>query len=134
MALYEWKNKLSEMVGQTLIEVTGMKKGSQDIEFRCESGRRFLMQYEQDCCASCDIEDIIGDPADLLNSPLLMAEDASNDDSLIPDTFTGDGHYRNDSETWTFIKLATVKGYVTIRWYGSSNGYYSESPTFSEVS
>lgn len=59
----------------------------------------------------------------------MMAEEATNSEYPPP---TGDG-YSPESYTWTFYRLATDRGYVTIRWYGSSNGYYSETATFKRV-
>ncbi len=82
-----------------------------------------------------EIDDINGDLNDLVGSPILVAEENSSSEHT-PEQLAekekkkleeGDNYYDYEySFTWTFYKLATIKGYVDIRWYGISNGYYSE--------
>ena len=84
--------------------------GNDALYFEQEDGVRFVLTHIQDCCEDVEIESIDGDLDDLIGEPLLMAEEI----------------IKVDGDTWTFYKFATVKGYVTIRFYGSSNGYYSE--------
>lgn len=113
----EDKCDFSELLGKTVLEIQVCKDelNQDEINFITEEGK-YVMTHEQDCCESVYIEEIVGDLMDLVGSPILMAEESSNE---------GETEWE-DTYTWTFYKLATNKGYVTIRWYGESNGYYSE--------
>lgn len=113
-------HKPEDMVGLTFSSVTG-KVGDEVLEFKADDGTFFRFYYEHDCCASCDIEDIAGDLQDLVGSPITLAEEVTNAEEP---AFT---EYTPESYTWTFYKFATIKGYVTVRYLGTSNGYYSES-------
>jgi hypothetical protein len=108
-----------------VIESIEINEEESEITFNCYDGKKYLMYHEQDCCESVTIEDITGDVNCLLNAPITMAE-------VVTEEGYEEGTW-GDSCTWTFYKLATVKGYVTIRWYGTSNGYYSEEVDFVEV-
>jgi hypothetical protein len=100
-----------------------IEKSYDEINFYCSDGYLYTMKHYQDCCESVTIDTIDGDLDDLIGSKILMAECESKDGE-------DDGSGYSESSTWTFYKFATIKGYVTIRWYGSSNGYYSEGVSF----
>lgn len=115
------------LLGKTITGIVGAEVGERRIIFSCSDGTKYKMFHYQDCCEDVYIEDIIGDVHTLIGTPVLMAEDVSNEcDKKALDEFT-------ESYTWTWYKLATIKGYVTIRWYGESNGFYSESVDFEEI-
>lgn len=108
------------LIGEVITQIERME--DDELHFALENGSKYRMYHRQDCCESVYIEDIIGDLDDLIGSTVTMAEEV---------TETGSNDW--DTYTWTFYKFATAKGYVTIRWYGTSNGYYSESVDVEEV-
>lgn len=134
----------SELKGKTITEITGFSKDSFEIKFKCSDDSNYRMLHYQDCCEGVSVEDIIGDVVDLLNNEILLAEEVTSNEPEEPEKSrrakekaereaNGGHYYGEDSETWTFYKLSTIKGSVTIRWYGSSNGYYSESVDFEKL-
>ena len=128
-----------ELKGKTLTSIEG-GVGSDTMIFTCKTGEKYQLHYYEDCCAHCSVEEIHGDIEDIVGSKILLAEVVDNvgvpeeiqtarDKQKAEDEF----YYGPDSETWVFYKLATIKGSVTIRWYGTSNGYYSETATFERL-
>lgn len=116
----QMKGNVEELKGETVVEVKG-KEGSEELAFVLADGRTFVMFHDQQCCESVIVEDIAGDMGDLIDRPLVQAEEVSGG------TQEGRNPHRNvDSYTWTFYKLSTERGGVTIRWLGCSNGCYSE--------
>ena len=115
--------KFEELKGKTIVKIEGMEKDSVCVEFFCSYGTKYVMDHEQDCCEEVYVEDVCGDVEDLLNSPILLAEEVKNADGPALNEY-------EESWTWTFYKIATIKGTVTLRWYGASNGYYSEEVDF----
>lgn len=98
-----------------------------EIIFTLDDGTKYKLYHSQDCCETVQIEDICGDLDDLIGTPILKAEKRRSEDRK-PEY--PQPRYRDDEESWTFYEIASIKGSVTIRWYGTSNGYYSEDVNF----
>lgn len=115
--------EFKDLLGKTLVSV--INKDNEELIFTTNEGSQYTQYHSQDCCESVNIDDIVGDLEDLIGLPILQADEASQEG--MPKNNDG---YEDESSTWTFYILATNKGSVTIKWYGSSNGYYSESVDF----
>jgi hypothetical protein len=94
------------------------------------NAKAYRMFHDQDCCEEVYLYDIIGDIEDLIDSKIkLCAEVCSTRQEAIGEIDYSDKmHF-----TWTFYKFGTMKGYVTLRWFGESNGYYSEKIHIQEM-
>lgn len=119
-----------ELIGKTITKIEGAEKYSSQITFHTDEGI-FRQSHLQDCCETVEVEDICGDIEALLGSPICLAEEVTHVNENPPEI---EVPYDQESYTWTFYKLSTIKGSVTIRWYGASNGYYSESVYFERIS
>ena len=113
---YNYVN-VEEMLGQTFKKV--YTDNERESVFFENDEVQYVLYHNQDCCENVRIEELIGDLEDLENWPLLISYEESNKNYPKPKHVT-------ESYTWTFYHFATYKGNVTIRFLGTSNGYYSE--------
>lgn len=115
------------LIGQT---ISALDNTSEEINFATVEGKRYRMYHDQDCCESVTVESIKGELTDLIGVRVVSVnEEISADkpaDAPRPEC-------EDSSATWTTFTIVTEKGTVVIRWYGTSNGYYSESVSFVEL-
>lgn len=125
--------KFSALNGQRITKVEsapggeGLHPGAEIVEITTADGNVYHMVHDQDCCESVDLHDVIGDWHDLIDATVIDANEATNSETH-PEGY--EAPYGHDSFTWTFYTIQTNKGAVTLRWFGESNGYYSEDVSF----
>jgi hypothetical protein len=129
--MFQHEVSFGELLGKTIVEIQGAEIDSDVVLLVCDDGSMYVMYHEQDCCENVDINDICGDVNCLIGKPILKAEETIHSSGSVDCPEPAEGY--DTSYTWTFYHLATIKGYVDIRWFGSSNGYYSESVSLVKI-
>jgi hypothetical protein len=122
----------SDLLGERIISIEG-EVGSDVITFVVDRGwcNHYQLYHDQDCCESVTVEDIVGDLQALVGNVIVMVSEEIN---VAKPARKSEYGYEPESYTWTFYKLADDTGsYVTIRWFGESNGYHSERVSFARL-
>jgi len=114
-----------EAIGWTVTEVE-QHSAEDGVTFKIRKGEetgKIRMFHSQDCCEQVYLEEVIGgELSDLVGEEIMVFEKTSSEGEPPPNR---DG-YEPDSYTWTFYKIRTNRLTLTLRWLGTSNGYYSE--------
>lgn len=103
--------------------IRGNLGNEDELIFELENGKKYRFYHEQYCCESVYIEDISGDINNLIGKVILKFEERTQHNEI--DDY--------NSRTWTFYDIETIDHHIQIRWWGISNGYYSESVDFEEI-
>lgn len=120
---------INVLAGLTLEAFDG-KKGDAEIVI-VASGRKFKMLHYQDCCESVSVDSVSGNPQNAIGEVIIDATERNSRDHDLPNLPAKE--WADSSETWTYYTIRTQSETMVIRWYGTSNGYYSESVDFEEV-
>lgn len=108
--------------------ITDIKINKDEVHITLKDSK-YVLRHIQDCCENVVIYDVIGNPEDLLNTPLIMVQESV--DSEWPEDVAKPEYV--DSYTWSLYRFLTINGGLNIRWLGESNGYYSETVSIIEV-
>ena len=110
---------IDNIIGATILAVEGCVLESTDITFSTTKGDLrlyFDKDYWEHCNVRVSLEDMTGEPSNLIGGVVSVAEERSNKKE-----------WSGKETRWTFYTIRTTKGDLDLRWYGHSNGHYSTS-------
>lgn len=117
------------LIGRTLTDID-IYRASEEMRLADTEGRRYRFYHQQEGDEKVTLHDFVGNMAHLLRSPLTQAEKVTIKDTHPEDMKNG---YAREGFTWTFYKLATKEGGVTLRWLGTSHGRHPADVSFAPV-
>lgn len=117
--IYRGRAKIDRLIGVT---VKAVRVTYDQVQMLGTDGTMYMLAHDQDCCEEVSIESIDNDISLLEGQTILEAYESTNSDNP-PDGYNP----YTDSYTWTFFHIRTQRDSFTIRFFGSSNGYYSET-------
>lgn len=107
-------------LGKTIHKIWA-DKNKQFVIFYLNDGTFVRMYHHQDCCETVYLTDVCGEYQDILGSPITKAEEK---------ILTAENENIPDRKKFSFYDITTFNGSAVFRWFGESNGYYSESVDF----
>lgn len=109
---------IKELIGKKFDKVI---RNDDSLVFISKDGTSYSLHHEQDCCESVWLEDVVGDiEKHLPGNVILNAYESISDGE-------DDERCSDFSCTWSFFTIRTAYDTFTIRFFGHSNGYYSET-------
>ena len=132
------------VINKIIYRVEGLHDYSDSVRLFFEDSDKGLeILHMYDCSETVEIIDVVGDVEDLIGAPVVDVSiisspehpdfiallnqnpEAANKPYELNDTKNAD-----EEVSWSFTKIRTTKGEVSLRWLGHSNGWYSEIPAF----
>ena len=116
--------KKENLFGRVIKSITGLEKDSTEVKIIFKDGGEIIQNHKQEWSEEVYVEQVDGNVFmhegaivyELLEK--VCSKDEIPEEELLSSS---------DSLTATFYTLKTSKGYLDWRWYGESNGYYSEN-------
>ena len=113
----------TEFSGKTIQEIRGCKKHSDEVTIKFTDGSCLKFYHQQDCCETVLLEDFDITPEWLIDSKIISVEEriSRSEEGVKP------LNNWDESYTWSFYVIKTSSSTMVLRWYGTSNGWYSET-------